>query len=267
MSNADLKFFVGGIPSDVKRRDLYEFFRTYGVVKRVTIFNSDKGKKLFGFCFIKFKKIFVDKLDIRQKFIFQGRMLEVDSIVKRSSLKQSVSEKHAKRVFLQNLPVNLGKDDVIRLFSRYGEIVNCFVIKRDQTNNQQFPYNSTSDNRSQNYGYVIFSTKEEAESLVQKRFIELNNRQRIYIKRYCSTINREVSEDKASPSRGPKSVNLDLPIKRLGTTISIDDHSKGIHNTLLTHHVKPTSQRYRMIHKTYLNKEHPTNLRFNISFE
>ena len=193
MSNADLKFFVGGILSDVKHRDLYEFFRAYGAVKRVTIFNSDKRKKLFGFCFVKFKKIFGDKLDTSQTFFFQGRKLEVDPIIKRSSLKKSVSDKHARRIFLQNLPSNLDKDQVIKIFSEYGEIVNCFVINREEDiDNEDRYYSRLDDHMPASYGYVIFKTKEQAESLVRQRYVQLKNKQRIYIKKYCLNINKAV---------------------------------------------------------------------------
>ena len=269
MSNADLKFFVGGIPSDVKHRDLYEFFRTYGVVKRVTIFNSDKGRKLFGFCFVKFKKIFGDKLDTRQTFIFQGRKLEVDPIVKRSGLKQSVNDKHARRIFLQNLPSNLDKDQVMKIFSRYGEIVNCFVINREQDDlyDNESRYIARSDPKSANYGYVIFRTKEQAESLVRQRFIELKNKQRIYIKKYCSTINREVSEDKVSVRRDQKSVSLNAPLKKSGTKISAEKLNRANFEALLIHYIKPTSRGYGGKCASTLNLTCTSNLRFNISLE
>lgn len=96
-----LKFFVGGIPSDVKHKDLYEYFGVFGSVKRVTIFNQDSGRKLFGFCFIRFKRLYGNQLcDKNYVFSFRGRNLDVDPIFKRSSLKSTVKEKHDKRIFI-----------------------------------------------------------------------------------------------------------------------------------------------------------------------
>jgi RNA recognition motif-containing protein len=269
MSNAELKFFVGGIPSDVRHRDLYEFFRAYGVVKRVTVFNSDKGKKLFGFCFVKFKKIFGGTLDTKQTFLFQGRKLEVDPIVKRSSLKQSVNEKHARRIFLQNLPIHIGKEDVLRIFGRYGEIVNCFVIDRETEDRQRSGAHSRADPKAPNYGYVIFKTKEQAESLVKLKYVELKNRQRIFVKRYCSTINREASEDKVTSHRDQKSVGLNAPVLRSGTTKSIEMKNKKAETReiFLNHYVKPTSRNYGERRASWLKTNHSSNLRFNISLE
>lgn len=213
-SKTNLKFFVGGIPSDVKHRDLYDFFKTYGVVKRITIFNSNKGRKLFGFCFVKFKKTFGNELEDKEHvFNFHGRHLEIDPIVRRSNLKQSVQEKHSRRIFLQNIPREFTQEDLLRVFSKYGPIVNCFVIDRDSTVRL---YEHEDDGRSlykkTNYGYVIFQNKHDAESVIQKRFVILEDKSKIFVKRYCSTINRNNSDEGACADRCPS--HESYPIKR-----------------------------------------------------
>lgn len=196
-----LKYFVGGIPSDVQHKDLYEFFSTYGAVKKITVFNSNKGRKLFGFCFIKFKNIHTNDLnDKRHVFCFKGRQLEVDPIVRRSSLKQSVQEKHAKRVFLQNVPREFTQEDLFRVFSMYGPILNCFVIDRNLSKTDDKP-ETNPVKRTNNYGYVIFHRKEDAESLVERRFVQLRDQTRIYIKKYCSTINRNCEVEEGCPKQ------------------------------------------------------------------
>ena len=199
-----LKYFVGGIPSDATHKQLFDFFKGYGVVKRITIFNNDarSGRKLYGFCFVKFKKLFINyELDDKSRlFIFQGRKLEIDSVVRRSNLKQMVQEKHSKRIFLQNIPKALKRADLLEVFSKFGPIVNCFVIEREKTRKY---LDSEEPGRGKswknNYGYVIFHNKEDADGVLRKRYIELGDKTRIYIKKYSSSINRNNSEGDNPP--------------------------------------------------------------------
>lgn len=263
-SASNLKYFVGGVPSDVRHKDLYDFFRKYGVVKRITVFNSENSKKLFGFCFVKFKKVYGGELDIHNtEFVFQGRKLEIDHIIRRSNLKQSVQDKHSKRVFLQNVPPTFEKGDLIDLFSPFGSISNCFTINR---NPQQSEAKVKIDHRqvASKYGYVIFDHKEDAEELLKRRFVEVNNKTKIYIKRYCSTINRLTPEDEKAMQKANLSVHAGDKGKQSGPTLSHDERPRTIISDLLLHQVKPTSKTY---HSGVCDwkQEQGYNLRFNIS--
>ena len=262
-SSSTLKYFVGGVPSSVRHKDLYDFFKKYGVVKRITVFNSDSSKKLFGFCFVKFKKVYGGELDIENtEFIFEGRKLEIDHIIRRSNLKQSVQEKHSRRVFLQNVPASYDKADLIRVFSPYGSIANCFTISRDINSHDA---NVKGDIRqAANYGYVIFHDKEDAELLLQRRFVEINNKTKIYVKRYCSTINRLTSEGDQAFRKPSEPVNSEGKIKRSAVTLSNEDKLKKTASELLFHHVKPTSKGYHN-GVCHTDVEMRSNLRFNIS--
>ena len=261
-----LKYFVGGIPSDATHKQLFDFFRAYGVVKRITIFNNDArgGRKLYGFCFVKFKKLFIQyALDDKSRlFIFQGRKLEIDSVVRRSNLKQMVQEKHSKRIFLQNIPKALQKADLLKVFSKFGPIVNCFVIEREKTRKY---LDSDEPGRGQswknNYGYVIFQNKEDADGVLRKRYIELGDKTRIYIKKYSSSINRNNSEGDNPP---PLDISSRNTLKRKPSnseTLSAgkDEEDK----TPVTHFVKPTRRGYFEASDQRLHNR-ADNLRFNI---
>ena len=264
MSNSsNLKYFAGGVPSSVRHKDLYDFFKKYGVVKRITVFNSDSSKKLFGFCFVKFKKVYGGELDLENtEFIFQGRKLEIDHIIRRSNLKQSVQEKHSRRVFLQNVPASFEKADLMKVFSPYGSIANCFTISRD-INNKDAKVKGES-RQAAKYGYVIFHSKEDAELLLQRRFVEINNKMKIYVKRYCSTINRLTSEGAQAFNMPSEPVNSEDRLKRSAVTLSNEDKPKRMATELLLHHVKPTSKGYRN-GVCHMDAKIGSNIRFNIS--
>lgn len=262
-SASNLKYFAGGVPSSVRHKDLYDFFKKYGVVKRITVFNSDSSKKLFGFCFVKFKKVYGGELDLENtEFIFQGRKLEIDHIIRRSNLKQSVQEKHSRRVFLQNVPASFEKADLLKVFSPYGSIANCFTINRD-INTKDAKVKGES-RQAAKYGYVIFHSKEDAEFLLQQRFVEINNKTKIYVKRYCSTINRLTSEGDKANKMPSEPVNSEDKLKRSAITLSNEDKPKRMATELLLHHVKPTSKGYRN-GVCHMDVKIGSNIRFNIS--
>ena len=259
-----LKYFVGGVPSDVKHKDLYDFFKKFGSVKRVTVFNSDHNKKLFGFCFVKFKNLYKGRLDTHNTdFIFQGRKLEIDVLKSRGTLKQSVQEKHSRRVFLQNVPSTFEEEDLFRVFSPFGEITNCFTVNRHPKNEGADP--SDHKPRSGKYGYVIFSNQEDAENLIRRRFVEVNNRIRIQIKRYSSNINRVSSEDDKAIQRPPVSVKSEERPKVSGETLSNEDGNRRAIK-LQAHRVKPTSRHYYqgMASCPWNQDQTDPNLRFNV---
>ena len=244
---------------------LFDFFKSYGVVKRITIFNNDTrgGRKLYGFCFVKFKKLFINyALDDKSRlFIFQGRKLEIDSVVRRSNLKQMVQEKHSKRIFLQNIPKYLQKGDLFEAFGKFGPLVSCFVIEREKTT--RFKDHSESDkgqNWKNNYGYVIFKNKEDADNIIKKRYIELGDKTRIYIKKYSSSINRNNSEGDNPPQLESSSRNT---LKRKPSNSETLSAGKEEEKPPVTHFVKPTRRGYFVASDKRLHNR-ADNLRFNI---
>ena len=276
----NLKYFVGGIPSDATQKQLFDYFKAFGVVKRITIFNNDSrnGKKLYGFCFVKFKRLFVNYSlnDKTRPFVFQGRNLEIDTVIRRSNLRDKVQEKHSRRVFLQNIPKTLEKDDLQKVLSTYGEVINCFIIDREHTRKfLDSPDFDRSQNWKNNYGYVIFERKEDAEYLINQRFIELRNNTRIYIKKYSSSINRNLSEEDASPIKRVRSSQIDTSSinnlqKRqaffMPTNLTlIEAHSK-LSPEAIDHYIKPTTKIYfaNSLTLTDTRKKKLQNIRFNI---
>lgn len=259
---SSLKYFVGGVPSDVKHSDLYGFFKKYGTVKRITVFNSgnSQNKRLYGFCFVKFKKIFGGELDIENtEFIFQGRKLEIDFVRSRNNLKQSVQDKHAKRVFLQNVPPAFEQNDLLRVFSPFGEITNCFTVNRNSSSKV-----AGKPQQANKYGYVIFTKKEDAERLLKLKFVEVGSRSRIYVKRYNSTINRLSSEDGMAQSESPSYLSLDELPKDSGTFKAGEDKKKRF-TDIEFQLTKPTARNYYIARSTLPVGGPDSNLRYNIN--
>lgn len=196
--SSGLKFFVGGVPNEVKRRELLAYFRQFGEVKRITNFNPNHGKKLFGFCFVKFDSLSSDALfDKSRQFSFLGRNLEIDPIIRRSCLKRRVEERHLKRVFLPNLPTHLTKEDLVRAFSCFGNLTNCFVVERKEKRcaaGELAPSGALSDLMAaskSNYGFVIFEEQRVAQMLVSRGSLRIDPCTEVEIVKYSPQSGKE----------------------------------------------------------------------------
>ena len=164
------------------------------MVKRVTSFNSDESKKLFGFCFVKFKSLYKpDIFDGAHRFHYQGRQIEINPIVRRSGLKQSIEEKHAKRIFVQNIPKYMSEKQLYEVFREFGEIINCFIISREEEKKlleQQSGQLKPGASSNSNYGYVIYQERESAHKVVDRKHLTLPCGTRLFMKKYNSSITR-----------------------------------------------------------------------------
>lgn len=257
---AGLKFFVGGVPNEAKRRELLAYFRQFGVVKRITNFNPNHGKKLFGFCFVKFESLSSEALfDKSRQFTFAGRTLEVDPIIRRSCLRRRVEERHLRRVFLPALPPQLSKEDLQELFGGFGSIVNCFVVERKDkraTACESAPDGASADSSAgfANYGYVIFDEQSVAQMLVARGSIRIGPQSMIPIVRYCPNAAKAPGAALATPesprlttcSKGELTSQLALRSAQL---------------------VKPTIKSYHSLARSSIDaaaREQVSNLRFNL---
>ena len=255
-SGSGLKFFVGGVPNEVKRRELLSYFRQFGVVKRITNFNPNHGKKLFGFCFIKFDSLFSDDLyDKSKQFSFLGRNLEIDPIIRRSCLKKRVEERHSKRIFLPELPSELKSEDLLRVFSCFGKITNCFIVERKDKRTldalSPTPSEEGKDRDStftkMNYGFVIFEEQQIASKLISVGRVRVDGYLELEIKRYSPGSTKEPFVDEIE-IRERKSSKEAEPARQTirSKGISEEAYDISVPKTVFSgmHYCKPTQKTY-----------------------
>lgn len=100
--------------------------------------NKSSIRKVYGFCFLKFKRLngneFFDKAFV---FNFMGRNLEVEPIVRKNNLKEAISEKHSRKIFLQNIPQarpgeepKITEETLRAYFEKFGKVSNCYIVHR-----------------------------------------------------------------------------------------------------------------------------------------
>jgi len=182
MEQPGVKFFVGGIPGEVKKKLLKAYFSHFGKVKKITTFNSNKSQRLLGYCFVYFEHLDDFSLyDQTKEFVFRGRYLQIEPVVKNSNLKKALEEKHQKRVYVPGVPLSWEDQDLFQFFSTIGPVDNAFIVKRKARGKVQAStivpsdgqigmhklMHPTSFDRS-NYGFVIFSEASYALKLIEK---------------------------------------------------------------------------------------------------
>jgi len=183
-----LKFFVGGVPSDTKKRELLGLLRQYGVVSRITNFNPTRGKKLLGFCFVRFECLYSDDIYIKEKEIkFKGRSLEIDPIVRRSCLKKRVEEKHLRRVYLPCVPNGMQEDDLRKIFNNYGKVTNCYLVEsRDRKPKEELEDSSSAPKILRSYAFVIFEDASVAQKIIAMKNLLISSTTYLEVKKYTN---------------------------------------------------------------------------------
>lgn len=274
ISSQCLNFFVGGIPSDSQHSDLFGYFKHFGIIKSIIIFNNKalmqktKNKKLLGFCFLKYERLYRQEFsDKSYVFRFAGRVLEIEPLLSKNSLRKVVSNKHSKRVFLQNVPQGITKEDLVPHFELIGPVTKCYVVDRASTRNGKLT--KKNGHKPSNYGCVVFANKSDAQKALTDGSITVNN-SKIYLKKFSPSVAQPQSEDLDHLLEGSNSA----PLPREQRS---PDSLKG--STLTPHFLfKPTDSRYHketsslgLPAKAAQSQSSPSlklqNLRFNIARE
>lgn len=185
-----LKYFVGGVVKDVRQKDLSQFFSQFGVVQKITTYNPKGGKKLLGFCFIKFKSLF-NGIDLSHiKLYFRNRLLEIKPMARRGLLKRQVQERNSRRIFLPDVPLGLSNETILAEFSKFGETRTAYTVPRAAK-----PEEGSEANLSQSqFGVVVFQHPETVSMLVQRGYIHLSTGILLEIKP-CVTQSKQYLEE------------------------------------------------------------------------
>ncbi|XP_023346499.1 uncharacterized protein LOC111715418 [Eurytemora carolleeae] len=130
------KTMTAGLTSTNTEPDLVEFFSQYGEVLKVQL-----DSRNFGSASIMFKDTdIVDKIALLRGFTIEGRSVEAEKVF---SDKDTLEEEFnpdlnitgdpeaqvMRKMFVYNLPKNTTTDDLRDLFEKYGEILECDIIR------------------------------------------------------------------------------------------------------------------------------------------
>lgn len=263
MENSPIKFFVGGIPSEIKKKDLVAYFGRYGSLSKITTFNPRKKQRLLGFCFVYFNSIEDNSIfDPSTTFYFHGRFLQIEQALTKDKLKEIVVEKKSRRLYIPQVPLKWTDQDLVDCFEAYGELENAFIVMKPNSKSKKKAATSTvlpdASNINQSrlfardkFAFVIYRDSAVAEDLIEKGEVELPASEVILkVRRYNRTGKTpNGSTDKECRKRYDEKTNK----KQLGA--------------LSFHSLKPTQHAYYSFNPFLRNREElvsKANYRFNL---
>ena len=148
------KIFVGGLSQQTNSDSLRNYFSTWGEIKECFIKTDPETTRSRGFAFV----TFADPLSAKQvlaggPYNLDGKVLDCKPALPHHLTKVAPLNAAAKKIFVGGLPSNAREIDLKTHFSRFGSIESCMVMMDSATN------------RSRGFGFVTFSSPDEADNV------------------------------------------------------------------------------------------------------
>lgn len=169
--------FVKDLPLDLSDDDLKRVFLPFGDVTSCVISRKDDGTSL-GFGFINFGNFdsardAVEQMngaEVHGKKIFAARAQK--KAEREAQLRKQFEERKMRyaesNVFVKNLDESIDDVKLKEIFTQYGEVVSCKIMRDDK-------------NISKGFGFVCFSTPEEAHKAISDPHNKVINGKPLYV--------------------------------------------------------------------------------------
>lgn len=136
--------FVGGIPAMMTEEEIDHHFSKHCRVTKVRIMREKKTQEPKGFAFVTLADASMVPVMLNTIHVIEGRKVDVQLASRKGEKNTWKEDQKKKRIFVSNLPCQIGNEELAEHFSRFGEVRNAYII-RDYLTDQ-----------SKNYGYVEF---------------------------------------------------------------------------------------------------------------
>jgi RNA recognition motif-containing protein len=146
------KLFVGGISPETTENDLQEYFGSFGRLSgHKIVFDKHSGvSKGYGFIICESRRTH-DRILENKKHLVRGRIVDVNRALERNgSVPEDILNKGFRKLFVGGLPSCAGDGHLSEHFSRFGRVLNAYVIYDPHTK------------ESKNFGYVEFDSVQVA---------------------------------------------------------------------------------------------------------
>jgi RNA recognition motif-containing protein len=248
------KFFVGGLPSEVKQKEIKEYFSKFGELSKVTLLIKERASKSIGYCFLKFDRMYDGKLNSGSCGLqFMGRNIEVHPMVRRSKIKKLLEAKQSRKVFINNIPKQVQENDLKTILEEFGKIENCFIVRSEMP---QRGHQHGSQTFSLNYGYTSFYSSSDATTACEARQVLLASGHVIELFRF------DPKNLHGEYNRSKRMLNLE---KEKSPQIITHEANAGIQKSIGNHFITPTAKAYdRQITARHIDHS-DSNIRVRIS--
>lgn len=152
--------FISSIAAHATERDISRFVSSFGKFSNLD-FTKKPGDLNNNTAVVSFKKKFAfNKILSSQPHFIQGVEMKIRKLAKGKKLiriEQSIS---TRRLYVKNIPFGATQDDLVSLFSIFGEIELCYVCKAKRKSS------SITD-----YGFITFKNPQDAQGLLEEESV------------------------------------------------------------------------------------------------
>jgi RNA recognition motif-containing protein len=152
-----IQLFVGGLPSQVTEKILYDHFSQYGKLVECRLVLDKNTLKSRGFGFVSFQNNQALHVVTQITHKLCGKEVECKPALSKQDSNQRVNEEKSKKVFVGGLPLEATESDLYDYFKKFGDIKACRIIYKHESS------------ISRGFGFVIFGTKEIADEVLMKK--------------------------------------------------------------------------------------------------
>jgi polyadenylate-binding protein len=159
---------VSNLAENVSDGMLFEFFKEMGSVVSLRVIKDDNGKSL-GYAYVNF-----NTSEEAERAIGQLNGVEFNGLPVSISSQKRRSGKNT--VFVSNLPPGTTNDELVELFSEFGNVTSYKIV--------------TNSNTTRLQGYVEFETEEEMKNAINNQGVRLRNYE-VYVTQFVPRDKRE----------------------------------------------------------------------------
>ena len=165
------QIFVGLIPNDTKSAHLLKYFSKFGEVSKISLKSKSRTKDRDTAVLEVLNFRTMEAILNHPKHIFHGDVLLVDCFRTPEEIDRQKKSSIRRRVYVCNIPHDMLNEDFHEAFKPLGGIEKAIVYKR-----------SCIHDPMENYGFVTFRTKKEAENALEVGHVDAGDGIRLIIR-------------------------------------------------------------------------------------
>lgn len=141
------KIYVGNLPFDAEKEELLKMFGEFGTVNDCFVPSDRETGRPRGFAFVTMADEDAQKaIDALDNTDLGGRVIVVNKSLPRGESAPAKPKSNRVKMYVGNVSFNTEEDEILSLFSEYGEVLDCYVPRDRETGRSRgFAFVTMSD--------------------------------------------------------------------------------------------------------------------------
>lgn len=148
--------YIGSLPSFTKKSNILDYFKSLSIpVSSIKVFTDKNHNLCKGYAFVTLPEEFDTSAFLAQEHFILNRKVVCDVYTSGQRLEEKKRSIETRRVFVSNIPQKMGNIELKRIFSRFGEVVTAYRIRK------------FGSGKLMPYGYLFFKEENNAKTCVE----------------------------------------------------------------------------------------------------